>query len=402
MLFSFQSAPGDPPGAIAFHPRRAFVTSILHVVGGVLPGFLAASLAPRIDADFAFGEAALGVAVAIIYVVCALLSSPAGHLVERLGARRSMLAGAATTVVCCCGVAALADSAVSLVALLVLGGVGNALAAPAASGVIDRHVPESRHGVAFGAMQAGAPVGAVFAGLALPAVAIPFGWRWAFVATAVLALATALAAPGGRGRRPAAERAVGRPRGLSSVHALAVTAMFASAAGTGLISFIVLYAVESGIAEGPAGLLLAGLSLAAATSRVVLGLALDRGGGDPLRPVAWMLLAGAGGLVLLIAGSPAAVVAGALVAGAVGWAWPGALTSAVVARAPGAPAWAVGVMMAGLFAGAVTGPLATGLLADREQFTAAWLILAASAAAAAGTVAIVSRRSARSDPARTR
>ena len=245
-------------------------------------------------------------------------------------------------------------------------------------------------------------MGAVFAGLALPAVAIPFGWRWAFVATAVLALATALAAPGGRGRRPAAERAVGRPRGLSSVHALAVTAMFASAAGTGLISFIVLYAVESGIAEGPAGLLLAGLSLAAATSRVVLGLALDRGGGDPLRPVAWMLLAGAGGLVLLIAGSPAAVVAGALVAGAVGWAWPGALTSAVVARAPGAPAWAVGVMMAGLFAGAVTGPLATGLLADREQFTAAWLILAASAAAAAGTVAIVSRRSARSDPARTR
>jgi MFS family permease len=209
--------------------------------------------------------------VAIVYVVCAVLSSPSGHLVERLGAKRAMVLGAGTTVVCCLGVAALADSAVALVALLVFGGVGNALAAPAASGVIDRHMPESRHGVAFGAMQAGAPIGALFAGLALPAVAIPFGWRWAFVATAVLALVTAFAAPATNAKAGADEDA--RPRGLGSVHALAVTALFASAAGTGLISFIVLYAVESGISEGPAGLLLAGLSLAAATSRVVLGLA---------------------------------------------------------------------------------------------------------------------------------
>jgi MFS family permease len=370
-------------------------------VGGVLPGFLAASLAPRIDDDFAFDEAALGVAVAIVYIVCAVLSSPAGNVVERLGARRSMLAGAAATVVCCLGVAVLADSAVALVALLVVGGIGNALAAPAASGVIDRHVPPSHHGVAFGAMQAGAPIGAVFAGLALPAVAIPFGWRWAFVITAVLAAVTALAAPS-TGRKLAAGEGGTRPRGVGAVHALALVALFASAAGTGLISFIVLYAVESGIAEGPAGLLLAGLSLAAAASRVILGLALDRRGGDPLAPVAWMQLAGAAGLVLLIVGQPGAVVVGALVAGAVGWAWPGALTSAVVARAPGAPAWAVGVMMAGLFAGAVTGPLATGLLADREQFTAAWLLLAGCALAAAGLAAVVSRRSARPGPALTR
>jgi MFS family permease len=361
----------------------------------VLPGFLAASLAPRIDADFPFSEAALGVAVATIYLVCAVVSPPAGHLVERLGARRALRVGAATTIVCCLGVAAVADSAPALIALLVVGGVGNALAVPAASGLIDVHVPESRHGVAFGAMQAGAPVGALFAGLALPAVAIPFGWRWAFAATAVLALVTALAAPATGAGRAAAERAAGRPRGLSSVHALAVTALFASAAGTGLVSFIVLYAVDSGIGEGAAGLLLAGLSLAAAASRVMLGLALDRSGGDPLRPVSWMLLAGAGALVLLIAATPAAVVVGALVAGAVGWAWPGALTSAVVARAPGAPAWAAGVMMAGLFAGAILGPLATGLLAHGEQFTAAWLVLAASALAAAGMVAGVSRRSAR-------
>ena len=367
---------------------------MLHVVGGVAPAFLVAALAPRIDLDFAFGESALGVAVAIVYLVCACLSSPAGHLVERIGARRGMLVGAAATVASCLGVALLADSAAALVGLLLVGGVGNALAVPAASGVVIRHVPASRHGVAFGAMQSGAPIGALLAGLSLPVIAIPFGWRWVFVATAILAAATAAAAPAASVARSAG-RAFVRPRGLSSVHALALAAVLASATGTGLVSFIVIYAVDSGIGEAQAGLLLAGLSLASATSRVVLGLVVDRTGGDPLGPVAAMLTIGACALVLLVVGSPAAVAAGALVAGAVGWAWSGAMTSAVVDRAPGAPAWATGVLMAGLFVGAVIGPLVAGLLAEYEQFTAAWLLLAVFSLGAAGTVALVSRRSAR-------
>jgi predicted MFS family arabinose efflux permease len=382
------------------HPSRALVAGVLHVVAGVLPGFLAASLAPRIDADFPFSESALGAAVAVVYVACALLSSPAGHLVERAGARRAMVAGAASTIVCCLGVAAVAESAVALAALLVLGGVGNAIAAPAASAVLGRHVPERRHGVAFGAMQAGAPLGAVMAGLALPAVAIPFGWRWAFVATAAVAAAAALVAPPAGRAGPATTGE--RPRGPTSVHALADTAWLASSAGTGLVSFIVLYAVESGMSQSAAGLLLAALSVAAAGSRIAIGVRLDRGGGDPLRPAAAMMAVGAVGFVALVSGVPAVIVVGALMAGGAGWGWTGALTSAVVARAPQAPAWAVGVMMAGLFAGSVTGPLATGLLAEREQFTAAWLTLAAFALAAAATVALVSRRSARSGPAPTR
>jgi MFS family permease len=359
----------------------------------VLPAFLAAGMAPRIDADFAFGESALGVAVAIVYAACAVASSPAGHLAERLGADRSMRASAALTVGCCLGVALVADSALALIALLVVGGLGNAICAPAASALLDHHVPRARQGLAFGAMQAGAPLAALAAGLALPVVAIPLGWRWAFVATAALALAAVLAAPSTpRGRSRAA--GAGRRRGLSSIHALAGTALLASAACTGLVSFIVVYGVASGLSESEAGLLLGGLSLAAAVARVVLGLISDRSGGDPLRPVALMMLVATGGFVLLLADATAALVAGALLAGGVGWAWPGALTEAVVQRAPDAPAWSVGVLMAGLFAGAVAGPLTTGLLADRGLYTAAWLVLAAFALLAAATVVLVTRGSA--------
>ena len=71
---------------------------------------------------------------------------------------------------------------------------------------------------------------------------------------------------------------------------------------------------------------------------------------------------------------------------------PGALTLAVVQRAPEAPAWAVGVMMSGLFAGAVAGPLVVGLLAEHDHFSAAWCVCSAFALLSAGTI-LATRRS---------
>ena len=70
------------------------------------------------------------------------------------------------------------------------------------------------------------------------------------------------------------------------------------------------------------------------------------------------------------------IVLAALIVGSIGWSWPGTLTLAVVFRRPEAPAWAVGVMMSGLFAGAAGGPLLVGLLAEHEHFAAAWSLCA--------------------------
>jgi MFS family permease len=135
------------------------------------------------------------------------------------------------------------------------------------------------------------------------------------------------------------------------------------------------------------------VSLVATVSRIALGILTDRGGHDPLRPAALMLGASVGGYLLLAGGTPVVIVVAALVAGSLGWAWPGALTLAVVQRSPEAPAWAVGVMMAGLFTGAVGGPLVVGLLAEHEAFTAAWVLCAALALSAAATIALARRTS---------
>ena len=97
------------------------------------------------------------------------------------------------------------------------------------------------------------------------------------------------------------------------------------------------------------------------------------------------------GYLLLISGEPVVIVLAALLVGSIGWSWPGTLTLAVVFRRPEAPAWAVGVMMSGLFAGAAGGPLLVGLLAEHEHFAAAWSLCAGLALAAAATIALTRR-----------
>jgi MFS family permease len=380
-------------------PGRSVVPGTALIVAGVLPGFLTASLASRIRHDFSFGDSTLGLAVAIFYLTCMIGSTPSGHLVERIGARRGMLLGAALTSVSCIAVAAAAESASVLIAFLVIAGVGNAIGGPAVSALLRRTVEGGRHGFAFGAQQSGASIGALLAGVALPAVAIPFGWRWAWVAAAALAVVSVALAPspdpGEPRRRPEAAEAV--PHQLTSIRALAVAATLASAAGVGFISFLVTYSINQGIGEGAAGLLLGAVSLASTISRVGLGLIADRSDTDVLRLTGLVLAGSVAGYLLLIVGEPAVIVLAALVVGSIGWSWPGTLTLAVVSRRPDAPAWAVGVMMSGLFAGAAGGPLLVGLLAEHEHFAAAWSLCAGLALAAAVTIALTGRyeRSAR-------
>jgi MFS family permease len=379
-------------GRLGSRGRRALGAGMTIVVTGAIPGFLAASLAPRIRHDFAFGDSALGAAAAVFYIVSMAFSPALGRLVGRIGPEQGMRVSVAATVGACLGIATLVHSALALALLLALAGVGNAMASPAVSTMLKHEIAGERQGMAFGAQQSGASLGALLAGLALPLVGIPLGWRWAYLGVALLALGAVAFAPRGVPHvEPSADR--GHRRGLTSVHALGLASALASAAGVGFISFLVTYSVDNGISEAAAGLLLGGLSLCATVSRLVLGLLADRRGQEPLAPLAALFALAAGAYLLLIPGSPALIVAAAVLIGVLGWSWPGALNLAVVQRSPDAPAWGVGVMMTGLFAGAVAGPLVIGLLAEHDHFAAAWMLCAGLVLLAAATVALVLRSS---------
>ena len=76
-----RAATTTPTATTGSGAALALATGVALVVAGVLPGFLTASLAPRIRTDFAFGASSVGLAVAVFYVVCTATSTPCGRLV---------------------------------------------------------------------------------------------------------------------------------------------------------------------------------------------------------------------------------------------------------------------------------------------------------------------------------
>jgi MFS family permease len=375
-------------------PERTALAAVVAVVtSGVLPAFLTGALSVQIRRDLDFGEAALGAAMACFFAGAAATSAVLGRAAERLGPELSMRLSASLSAASLLVIAVAARSFQSLVIVLAVGGVANALSQPAANLFIARRVDPSRLGIALAVKQASVVGATLLGGLAVPTIALTIGWRWAFVAGAALAVVGAVAVPHGPDRRASA--GVSRPdrSGDSAFAALAVLAagvgLGAAAAGT-LGTFLVNAGVEADLSEGSAGLLVAGGSATVIVVRLIAGARADRRQGGNLPIVAAMLALGAIGYLLYATETKAMLIAASPLTFACGWGWPGLFNLAVVRANPQAPGLASGVTQTGTYIGAVAGPLAFGALAESRSFAAAWSLAAACSLAAA--VAMIAGR----------
>jgi MFS family permease len=370
---------------------RPVLLAVAVATAGVLPAFLTGGLAVQIRGELGFGSAALGLAVALFFVSSSTASAVMGRVVERIGAHRGMrlaVLGSAASLSC---VAVFAGSWTGLVVCLMFGGLSNAVTHPATHLSLARQVPPGRQGYSFGIKQAAIPAATLLAGLAVPGIALTFGWRWAFAGGAALAMGVALLVPAervGGAEKVTAARSSDAPMGPLVL--LAVGIGLGSAAATPLGAFVVESSVQTGLGAGTAGLLLALGSAASIVVRVLFGRLADGMGAGRLRLVAGMLGAGVAGFVMLATGSPALIVPGVLLAFAAGWGWPGLFNFAVVKSNPGAPAVATGVTQTGASGGAAVGPILFGLLVGAAGYGTAWLFSGVLALAA--LVAILAGR----------
>jgi MFS family permease len=371
---------------------RPVLLAVAVATATVLPAFLTGGLAVQVRGELGFGEAALGLAVAVFFVTSSLLSAPMGQVVERIGAHRAMRLAAAGSAASLLGVALLASSWAWLVACLLVGGLANAVSHPAANLSLAREVPAGRQGLSFGIKQSAIPTATLLAGLAVPGIALTFGWRWAFAGGAALALAVALLVPaGGPGSdaRGLKEARAGDVR-VAPMVLLALGIGLGSTAATPLGAFIVGSSVAAGLGEGSAGLLLAFGSAFGIVVRVTLGHLADGMEGGRLRLVAAMLGVGVVGFALLATGAGGLLLLGTALAFGAGWGWPGLFNFAVVRANPGAPAAATGITQTGASGGAALGPLLFGVVVEASSYGVAWLFSGAIALTA--LVAILAGR----------
>lgn len=380
---------GEGAGLLERGPLRAMVAANASLTATVLPAFLTGSLGVQIGDNLRFGKASLGLAVAVFHLLSALGSLHAGELSDRIGPRRSLQIANVVSAACLLAVALFARSLEALIAILAVGSVGLTIAGPATKVLVAREVPTARHGVAFGIQMSAIPFGALLGGLAVPAIGLTLGWRWAFAGAVVIPLLGLATLPpvrrGERVARPSATRRFGHVD-FGPLVVLGAAATLGSAAVTTTASFFVVTGTDAGFSEGTAGLLLSVASSMVIVLRIGFGSLADRYESGHPQAVSALFVLSTAGYACLATGAKALFPVGGFVALSFGWAWTGLLVFTVVRRYPHAPGLASSVIIGGFNLGSVLGPLLFGILIEQVAnstafgITSGWTLLAALAA----------------------
>ena len=369
---------------------RLLVPPMLSTVASVLPTFLTGAVAVQLRDDLGFSAGGLGIAVAAFGAGGAIASTPLGWVSERIGAEWSMRLGALATAAAMLSIAAVVQSWIVLVVVLFAAGVANAIVQPAANLFLVRAIDPGRLGLAFGIKQSAIPAATLLGGAAVPALALTVGWRWAYVGAAAIAVAAALTVPAAPKQLPGKGDRRSRREGDVPMRAMIVLAAgtgFGAAAAGAIGTFLVDSATEAGVANGTAGLLMAGGSVIGLTTRLTSGVRADRRGGGHLKVVWQMLAIGSLTYAGLAVSEPIGFYVAAPIAFASAWGWPALFHLSIVRRNPAAPAAATGITQTGTLIGALAGPLVLGGLAEAVSYRAMWLVAGVCSLVAAATIA---------------
>ncbi|CAH1689565.1 membrane hypothetical protein [Hyphomicrobiales bacterium] len=358
----------------------------------IIPVFLIGSLSPLIRDDIALDAFGLGLAVAVFYGLSAIGSGAFGRAADHMGPWRTTGAGLVVTALTLLGIAAIGWSVGMIIACLAFAGLANGWVQPSTNLAVSRHVHGARQGFAFGMKQSSIPLATMAGGLAVPFIGLTLGWRWAFGLAALATAIAWLALPRDSAPLPPRHNAAGATMPFATLITLAAMSGCGAGSANGMAAFLVSSIAAAGHAEASAGIVLAMGSIVSIIVRIGAGVVADRRDFPMMLAVSLLFLGGAAGYACLALGQGwTALTIGTALGFGMGWGWSGLSTLAVVRGSPGTAGAATGVTQAGVFIGAVLGPLAFGWIAQTSSYAAAWWTMAALAIAAAG-LAIISHR----------
>ncbi len=141
-----------------------------------------------VRADYGVSYTDLALALTAFNMVSAVLQTPAGFLVDRIGARSVLIAGVALGTAAF-AVAGLVNSFAVFIAMFAVAGLGNTAYHPADYSLLSHHSTPARIGQIFSFHTFSGILGAAVAPATLLAMQSRFGWRGAFVGAAILGCA---------------------------------------------------------------------------------------------------------------------------------------------------------------------------------------------------------------------
>ena len=147
-------------------------------------------LFPVLKAAFGVGYAELGLLLSALFLTSGLCQTPAGFLVDRIGAARVLGAGLA-----CLGtgavLASMAPGYLALVPAAILMGLGNSVFHPADYAILGHHVARERMARAFSIHTVGGTIGWAIAPVLVAGIAALSSWRVALLFSGCVGLGLA-------------------------------------------------------------------------------------------------------------------------------------------------------------------------------------------------------------------
>jgi predicted MFS family arabinose efflux permease len=339
-------------------------------------------LAPLITQDLGLSTFQLGTLTSAVFIVGALLSVPAGRLVDQLGGLRLLrLLFAAAVASLLAG--AVSDGYAWLLTAAGLAGFPLAIANPATNELVSRHIASPSQGLAIGIKQSGIQAAPFLAGTALVWVSIAWGWRGAMVAGAVCPLLGALLTlryvlP----LRDNSSRGVPRPRiPWHGIGWLAAYAFLMGCATASIATYLPLFAHDQlGASLAVAGFASAVLGATGMVMRIVWGHLGGQLGRLPFLLMSISALATAFLVPIWLSARlwPELLWLGVIGIGATAGAWNALGMLAIIRQDDGGPTGAAsGVVLLGFYTGFVIAPLVFGISVDvTGSFDVGWGIVA--------------------------
>lgn len=376
----------------------AIAAGWVFVLGG---RFLVPAVLPQVTAAFDVGNTGGGIAVTVIWATYALMQSPAGALVDRVGERR-LLAGSLVLSAASVGVLGVAPAYLAFLGGCAAFGFATGLYGPARGTALARTFPDD-DGAAIGATLAAGSVGSAVLPFLAGVLVGSVSWRYVVAGLAPpLLVAAAFAWRSVPDREAAASpdpvpvaelggdvlRAV-RRRGVAVAVAAVTLMLFAF---QGLSAFYVTYLARSMDQQVAAGLF-ALLFLGGAVAQLVGGAVADRYGERLVLTATAAVGAVAVGVVPLVDGLlPLAVLSVVLGTRLAIAPVSNAYVIAVLPDAVTGTAW--GTLRTAFFLLGAAGSTVVGAMADRALFDEAFYLLAVVTAAAAVLYAFLPSREA--------
>jgi MFS family permease len=152
-----------------------------------------------VRADYAVSYTEIGLALTVFNAVSAVAQTPAGFLIDRINARFALIVGLVLGAAGF-GIAAAVNSYWVLILAFGLIGLGNTVYHPADYALLSRHVAPQRMSHAYSVHTFAGMLGSAAAPGAVLLMHAAYGWRGAFLGSAVLGLIAAVAlvfTPGG-------------------------------------------------------------------------------------------------------------------------------------------------------------------------------------------------------------